>query len=424
MGQTPSLNDRFSRPGAPGKTGLGGGRDRFAGKGGPAGLVDHFGKSGGGAMADAFAARQASRPLPVDRFSARSAPVRAGGFAPPPAPPAVVAEPAPARRADLRLVAMRPQAERVAEAAEPLEVKYQEVKREELWRRGAARSSSLVLVSGAPAMTASDVAEAPAPAIATLAPAPPPPPASDVRPRSGGGGGSGGAPPRERGFNQDDFVGVMFGVVVLLLLLLWLLRGGQAQQEGQVIGVQSAMNEPIVLPAAAPSPPPLPPPDPFGNAAVDLTPKGPIPPPEAPPVEAKATPAPAPVADRAMHAWFCTAGSKLTVASRTALERELTQFADAFQGRELVVRGYADTRGSTDFNSMLGGERAKTVADFLRAKGLTIVDDKGVGELSGLDDNQNCANQRRVDVFVKGGPGETPSRACAPEPAVEDLVCG
>ena len=29
-----------------------------------------------------------------------------------------------------------------------------------------------------------------------------------------------------------------------------------------------------------------------------------------------------------------------------------------------------------------------------------------------------------VDVFVKGGPGETPSRTCAPEPEVEELVCG
>ena len=125
-----------------------------------------------------------------------------------------------------------------------------------------------------------------------------------------------------------------------------------------------------------------------------------------------------------MHAWFCTAGSGLTKAAKGALDKELSEFKSAFAGRELVVRGYADTRGTSVFNSALGGERANVVADFLRTNGLTVVDARGIGELDGLDDNQNCANQRRVDVYVKGGPGETPSRTCAPEPEVEELVCG
>jgi outer membrane protein OmpA-like peptidoglycan-associated protein len=221
----------------------------------------------------------------------------------------------------------------------------------------------------------------------------------------------------------------MLGAAVVVLLLLWLLRGGQ-QQDNQIVGVQSAMNEPIAVPAAAPPPAPLPPPDPFGDRAVDLTPKGPIPeaaPEASQPAPAEAAPAPAspvPVGERAMHAWFCTAGSKLTAASRKALEGELEQFSAAFAGKELIVRGYADTRGTSTYNSALGGQRAMVVADFLRTKGLNVVDTAGVGELSGLDDNQNCANQRRVDVFVRGGPGETPSRACTPEPDVEDLVCG
>ncbi len=432
MGQTPTFNDRFSRPGSPAKTGLRGGQDRFAGQGAPAGWIDHFGKSHGAARADAFANAQAARPAPVDRFGGKPAATRAGGFAPPPVA-AVAAEPAAARRPELRVVAKQPVPEVIAVLADPLEVKYQDLKREEAWRRRAGKSSSLVLVSGAPAVAVSDVAEAPPPpARAEVAAAPPPPPAiEEPKPRSGGGGGGGpggGAPPRDQAFNQDDFVGVMLGVAVLFLLLLWLLRGGGPQPENQIVGVQSAMNDPISVPAAAPAPPSLPPPDPFGDAAVDLTPKGPIPETvQQTPVVTEAAPAPAvapvPVADRAMHAWFCTAGSKLTVASRKALEQELTQFTDAFAGRELIVRGYADTRGSTDFNSALGGARAKVVADFLRTKGLTVVDDKGVGELAGLDDNQNCSNQRRVDVFVNGGPGETPSRACAPEPAVEDLMC-
>ena len=130
------------------------------------------------------------------------------------------------------------------------------------------------------------------------------------------------------------------------------------------------------------------------------------------------------IADRTMRAWFCTAGSGLTPGTKAAIEREMVDFKAAFAGKELVVRGYADTRGSSVYNAALSGERANVVADFLRANGLTVTEARGLGELEGLADNQNCANQRRVDVFVKGGPGETPSRACAPEPKDEELICG
>jgi outer membrane protein OmpA-like peptidoglycan-associated protein len=143
--------------------------------------------------------------------------------------------------------------------------------------------------------------------------------------------------------------------------------------------------------------------------------------PAAPP-EAAIAPA-LPLAERKMNGWFCTASSTLTKASRTALEAELTTFADVFAGKELVIRGYADTRGSTEYNSLLGGERAKVVADFLRTRGLTVAEFSGVGELDGLDDNQNCPNQRRVDIWVKGGPAAAPSRECAPEPEAANLVC-
>jgi outer membrane protein OmpA-like peptidoglycan-associated protein len=427
MGQTPTFNDRFAPRGAATKDGPG--RDRFAAQAGRAGVVDHFGNVKSAIRGDAFAGGgRAVKAASVDRFGTK--PVRAES----PAPfEAVVAAPPPPKRAALHVVASQPE----VAANEPIEVKFQDLKREEAWRRKAARTSSLVLVSGA--ATAADVIDAPLPAPPAPAPkaeAPPPPPLLAEKtppPRAGGGGGGGGAgsdePPRERGFNQDDFVGVMLGAAVVALLLLWLLRGGQ-QEDNQIVGVQSAMNEPIALPAAAPTPAPLPPPDPFGDRAVDLTPKGPIP--EAAPDTSKAVAeaapapavAPAPVGDRAMHAWFCTAGSKLTVASRKALEGELEQFAAAFAGKELIVRGYADTRGTSVYNSALGSQRATVVADFLRTKGLNVVDAAGVGELDGLDDNQNCSNQRRVDVFMKGGPGEAPSRACAPEPEVEDLVCG
>jgi outer membrane protein OmpA-like peptidoglycan-associated protein len=315
--------------------------------------------------------------------------------------------------------------------------------------RPAGRSSSLVLVSGATA--AAETLEAPPPPSVDKAPELPaadPLPSAPLARKRAGGGGTGDGPPRggatavaapaRQGFTQDDLFGVIFGIAVILFLLLWLMRGRseEAPSEDGLAGVQSVANQQL---AAAPPPAPLI--DPFGNAPVDLRPTGPIPGslPEpdagvaAAPAPQAATPAAPPKAaiapalllpERKMNGWFCTASSKLTKASRTALEAELTTFADVFAGKELVVRGYADTRGSSDYNSLLGAERAKVVADFLRTNGLTVAEFSGVGELDGLDDNQNCPNQRRVDVWVKGGTAAAPSRECAPEPEVAGLVCG
>lgn len=447
MGQTPTSSDPFARRAAQGTSGLGLSQDRFKAK------VDR-----GAAKRPAFDKPKAERPK-GDAFAAAAAPARGDVFAKTAKPVAEKPAPKPApkkiepklaqskspepKRAPLMVVASQPVM--AAREPEPVEVHYQDLKREEARRTRMGKSSSLVLVSGAAtAATAPDVIDAPPPAEKSVPPAEPAPlvmpPTTKAEPapkpkRGGGGGGGagsgsggGGAPPRERTFNQDDFVGIAFGAAVLTLLLLWLMRGGgQSPQDNRLVGPQFASNEAVV------APPPAPLVDPFGDVAVDLKPTGPIPEPapEDPNVGVlEAVPAPAapavvvPVADRTMHAWFCTAGSGLTKSSRAALEHEMKQFKDAFAGKELVVRGYADTRGTTAFNSALGGERATVVADFLRTSGLTVVDSSGVGELDGLTDGQNCANQRRVDVYVKGGPGETPSRACAPEPDVEELMCG
>ena len=493
MADTPTFNDRFARGAAPGGRGLGAATDHFRKDAAPR-SSDPFKSAGKPArtkptadplaqasrptetvpqpaakpapkspitapMKNPFAraplhppkARSASRaaepkPAPVKTSAARAAPIAAaaswhnpfGRAAPPRSPKTPVH--VESARTPLHVV--------------PLPSEQNEPPRQ----RGAVRSSSLVLVSGAGAVAAAETLEAPP--VAEKAPDPPvvdPPPAATTPPpesrKGGGGGNKGGDPPKsgggavaapvKRGFNQDDLFGVVFGVGVLIFLLLWLMRGKgeDTQFDDGLVGIQSAANTQTV---AAPAPPV----DPFGNAPVDLRPTGPIPdpmpepdvaapsaapaPPPAvaiPPLAAEPAPAapaaaPAvPLAERKMNGWFCTASSTLTKASRTALETELATFADVFAGKELVVRGYADTRGSTDYNVILGGERAKVVADFLRMKGLTVAESTGVGELDGLDDNQNCPNQRRVDVWVKDGPAAAPSRDCTPEPEAAKLVC-
>jgi outer membrane protein OmpA-like peptidoglycan-associated protein len=386
---------------------------------------------------------------------------------------AATAAPTAEAKAPLQVVASRQPVTSLE--GEPIEVKYEELKREDARRTRTARSSSLVLVTG----SAAEAAEVEAPPKPAPAPEPKPEPevseklpavmvASAVagapasKPRGGNDGGGGGAiaASRDRRFTQDDLVGILLGAAVVVLLLLWMLRPKEgASDNNGLFGAQFATNEPVATTQAAPAPAPLV--DPFGDAPVDLKPTGPIvealpepnvsvaqvdpapaapvvaAPPVTPPAVVTATPvpaAPAPakasaappvaIADRTMNAWFCTKSSGMTKASQARLEKEMETFKAAFAGKELIVRGYADTRGSTAFNAALGGERANVVADFLRTNGLNVVDARGIGELDGLDDNQNCSNQRRVDVFVKGGPGETPSRMCAPEPSVKELVCG
>lgn len=532
MGQTPTFGDHFAGRAAPGANGLavpGGRPDHFRDKAERASLkkaapriekpaaekpapekpkierpredvprTDAFAGTRTQVRQDPFA-QQASASRRQGLFARRepaAAPidVKPKPVTAEPKPKAVIApvvtaaalKPAPVAEAKTPLQVVASRKPFASLEDQPVEVKYQDLKREDARRMRMARSSSLVLVTGS-AAEAAEVEAPPKPA-----PQPDPKPAISEKPsvadrvlvpgakiptpkpRAGGGGGGGGdafAIPRERRFTQDDLVGVLLGAAVIALLLLWMLRPKEgASDSNGLFGAQFATNEPVATTQAAPAPAPLV--DPFGDAPVDLKPTGPIvealpdpapepnvsvaqadPAPAAPPVVAAppavatppatppaavtATPvpaAPAPakaaaappiaVADRTMNAWFCTSSSGMTKASKAKLEKEMETFKAAFAGKELVVRGYADTRGSTAFNAALGGERANVVADFLRTNGLNVVDARGIGELDGLDDNQNCANQRRVDVFVKGGPGETPSRMCAPEPSVKELVCG
>jgi outer membrane protein OmpA-like peptidoglycan-associated protein len=237
--------------------------------------------------------------------------------------------------------------------------------------------------------------------------------------RAGSGGGGGRKPPNiDRSFNQDDLVAVLIVLALLLMLGLYFIRGaGTGAEPERLVNTQFA--------ASAPAPaPPVPLKDPFGDQPLDLTPKA------APPPAADVAPAPAPVpapapacaAGHTMRAFFCTDRANLTDASKLALEKELTDWNACFKDRELVVTGYADTRGPNVYNTYLGGERAKVVADFLKSRGIKVAQLTGVGELEGLADNKNCANQRRVDISFAGENGE-PNRSCAPPEDVAALVC-
>jgi outer membrane protein OmpA-like peptidoglycan-associated protein len=344
---------------------------------------------------------------------------------PPPAVGEAAFSPAPPRK--FRTLANGASLEVVA--SRPLVVETKALKRhEERVERRAAKSSTFVLVSSSTAIEPAQAAAAAGSggqgelAIPKLSST-----KFHPKPKSGGGGAGGGGggatPPRDRVLNQDDLAGVLIVLSVLLLLVLYFFRGNGAAvddtADGDLMNVQSA---------SAPAAPPQPLPDPFGNQAVDLTPKSP-PPPAAAEVAAAPVPPPAPAASPApavlevrAHAYFCTDRSELTPASAEALDEEIAAWGDRMAGKDLVVAGYADTRGVAIYNTWLGGERAKAVASYLTAKGFKATA-MAVGELPDLTDNENCANQRRVDVRLAEAANEAPSRSCAPPPELAALAC-
>ncbi len=341
-------------------------------------------------------------------------------------------------------------------------------------QRPAAKSSSLVLVAGGGIATAAsvDTLDKPAPVQPPTpkAETPAPPLTTPEPPRSGGGGGGSGggsgAVRARRGFNQDDIAGIALGVVILALLLLWLLRGKDGNEA--IAGDDPMLSTQFAATDTGPPETFTPLVDPFGDGVVDLKPKGPMPqapaeaappPPDAPaagaaetaqleaapapavvaPIPAPARPpapaavtAPPPVAAAkptpatlpalTSHAWFCTGSAELTDGARAELLGSIAAFRP-HAGEPLIVHAFADTRGTSVYNLALSGARARVVADFLRANGLVVTEFEGKGELSGLADGRDCANQRRADIFFKAGSEYRPSAACVLPEEKSAAIC-
>ncbi len=288
--------------------------------------------------------------------------------------------------------------------------------------------------SGAPLSAAALAPEAPAPAPSAARPEPTA--RRDYYGRGGSGGSGGGDPPKPKRFDQDDIA----AAIMALLLLLAIGWGAMS-----LLGHRSdGTDDRRLLPqSAAIDPEPAPAPDPFAGAPVDLTPRSvlpavpsedPSPVPEAvspqtalaaaPQPDTAAAPGTAPTCDpsRVVRAYFCTAKADLTPQSRAALERQIKEMGSCTDGREWVVRGFTDTRGAETFNTELAARRAASVASVLRSSGLTVTEVVGVGKLTDMEQGQNCANQRRVDVSLKTSLPPS-NRACAPLPEDEALIC-
>jgi outer membrane protein OmpA-like peptidoglycan-associated protein len=258
-------------------------------------------------------------------------------------------------------------------------------------------------------------------------------------------------------FNQDDFAGLLLGLAVIIFLMLWLLRG----RDQAAIPDENAQ----VLPQSAGAPA-SPASDPFGDLPVDLKPKGPVPglpqktasyeaetlqsslaPTSSTPGGVLASPSasvqpavsqspaapaagvglPAPLSGRpggapAASAWFCTGSSTLSDTARSEILRSIS-LQSARDPDAVIVHAYADTRGSSVYNLALSGARARVVADFLRTNGLTVIEAEGMGEVGGIADNLDCANQRRADIFFRSERAVQPSVSCVPPPEATASAC-
>jgi outer membrane protein OmpA-like peptidoglycan-associated protein len=124
---------------------------------------------------------------------------------------------------------------------------------------------------------------------------------------------------------------------------------------------------------------------------------------------------------RLVRSYFCTNSSALTSKMKEALLAELAPLK-VCASQPFVVRGFADTRGNRQRNLALATARATTVAELMRAEGFTVTEVRGDGELSSMEDDRNCANQRRVDVSFADA-GAPASRACSSPEELAALTC-
>ncbi len=266
---------------------------------------------------------------------------------------------------------------------------------------------------------------------------------------SGGKGGSGGGKPKEekeKALDQDDLAGALMALLILLLGgWVWLNGlGRKTDNDDSAVQPQMATTEPAPTPAEAVAPA-----DPFGPGPVDLTPSSPVP--ETAPVDMAAL-SPEPVApapsvigevassapetdatsptvmaaactERVVQTYFCTAQSDLTPEARAVLDGQIADWRACIGDQELIVTGYADRRGPEQFNIWLGEQRASKLAALLRQQGFNVAAVSGVGELTDIEDNVNCANQRRVDITLKSSLA-APSRGCGRPQDAPLLSCG
>jgi len=92
-----------------------------------------------------------------------------------------------------------------------------------------------------------------------------------------------------------------------------------------------------------------------------------------------------------------------------AAQDRLNKVADALlvtKGKQLIIEGFTDSQGSSDYNIALSQRRADTVRSYLISRGYpgTLIHTQGIGEERPVADNNSAegrANNRRVEIVVE-----------------------
>jgi OmpA-OmpF porin, OOP family len=176
-------------------------------------------------------------------------------------------------------------------------------------------------------------------------------------------------------FGVKDPSGVMLGVGVVM-------NFGAPNETPPVI--KEVVRE---VPAPAPAPPPPPPPPPA--PPVPPPPKGEI---------------------RLQGVTFATNSAQLNSESNTVLDTTAASLKP-YPNLVLEVRGYADDRGSQEYNLKLTQRRAESVMQYLQSHGVSNqMTAKGYGKEDPIADNSTKDGRlenRRVTLRVTGGSGDT-----------------
>ena len=100
---------------------------------------------------------------------------------------------------------------------------------------------------------------------------------------------------------------------------------------------------------------------------------------------------------------FVVNSTQLTADAETVLDNIVMQLFD-YPSVKLEVRAHTDSDGDVNSNQQLSNGRARTVQDYLYARGITNIIAKGYGESRPLVENnskKNKAKNRRVEIEIK-----------------------
>ncbi|NRB78976.1 MAG: OmpA family protein [Saccharospirillaceae bacterium] len=99
---------------------------------------------------------------------------------------------------------------------------------------------------------------------------------------------------------------------------------------------------------------------------------------------------------------FIVDSAKLTKSATVLLDGIVLQLAD-YSKVELEVRAHTDSDAPADYNQQLSEDRAKSVKDYLYARGLLNIESFGFGETQPIVENntdENKARNRRVEIEI------------------------